>query len=101
MAKRKLAPPNYTQIPNRILDFQHRFKNPHLRVILCVCRETFGFHRKTANLSISQISKKTGLSRATACRAINSLCSFGYLSRRQHKRSYLYFIDLKRTSLPS
>lgn len=100
-AKRKLAPPNYTQIPNRILDFQARLKDAPLRVILCICRETFGYHRKSAALSVSQIAKKTGLSRNHACKAARELCSCGYAGRKRHKRTFLYFVDLKRSQFPS
>lgn len=56
-------PPEYTQTPNRLFDeLLPQLGYAELKVLLCLFRATFGWHRPKATLSIKQIAKATGLS---------------------------------------
>ena len=39
--------PNYTQIPNAILDNMASMTMPEAVVVLAICRQTFGWHKKS------------------------------------------------------
>ena len=56
--------PNYTQLPNTLLDIHMpHMKEAELRVVLAIARSTFGWHKTQDKLSISQLMEKTGLTR--------------------------------------
>ena len=55
--------PNYTQTPNDLFILMASMKEAELRVVLAICRLTFGFHRTKARASLTRLQKMTGLSR--------------------------------------
>lgn len=59
----RIVPPNYTQIPNVVLDSMSEMSDSEFRVVLAVARQTFGWHRERDKISVSQLQKLTGLSR--------------------------------------
>jgi phage replication O-like protein O len=84
--------PNFTQIPNIILgDIQRgnivdsglmaSLEGSQLKVLLAVCRLTFGFHQNTRRASITMIEKLTGLSRQGVINAANKLEELGLIVR--------------------
>ena len=84
---------NYTQIPNVILDNLPLLKEGELRVMMLMCRETFGWQRPTARLSLSRIQKLTGLSRQGVVTAIENLMERGWIDREDVSQSgYLYHV---------
>lgn len=78
--------PNYTPVPDQLFDEHlHLLSGAELKVLLYICRRTFGFKRGSDNISLNQmlsgIVKKdgtrldhgTGLSKSTLLKAIKSL----------------------------
>lgn len=56
--------PNYTMTPNDLFDrLMADMRETELKVVLYACRQTFGYHRETDLISLSQFEKATGLSR--------------------------------------
>lgn len=59
--------PNYTAIPNQLLGDRRSpglmaaMSGSRLKVLLAVCRLTFGFHRRSAGATFRQIQSMTGL----------------------------------------
>ena len=53
----------YTKIPNTILEkiMESKFNGTQFKLIMAVCRFTYGFQRDSAELSISFLSEATGL----------------------------------------
>lgn len=74
----KVDKPNYTQIPNIILDNIDKFSNTEFKILLLICRKTFGWHKEKDKISYSQLIK-TGLGKNTIPRAINTLKDNGYI----------------------
>lgn len=58
-----IAPPNYTQMPNAILDSMATMTGAEYKVFSAVARLTFGWHQNAARISISRLEKMTGLAR--------------------------------------
>lgn len=73
MSKLPFTEPNYTQTPNVLIDGMADFTEPELRVALVVCRQTFGWHRERAELSITFLMQATGLSNTAVIKACASL----------------------------
>lgn len=65
--------PNYTQIPNLILDdlIMH-MSGAELKVTLTIARQTFGYHRERFPMTISELETLTGLSRPAIMEAIDT-----------------------------
>ena len=57
----KIREPNYTQVPNVFFDeIMIGMSKAQLLVMLAVCRQTFGWHRASCQLSLSDLQKLTG-----------------------------------------
>jgi phage replication O-like protein O len=78
--------PNTTQIPNEVFDtLMSHLSGGELKVLLYICRRTFGFRKDSDHISLSQISKGittkadrvldqgTGLSKRQVQRALRAL----------------------------
>ncbi len=59
----RIPPPNYTQIPNIVLDLMSEMEETEFRVVIAIARQTFGWHKKRDKISLTQLQKLTGLSR--------------------------------------
>lgn len=78
--------PNFTQIPNSVLDAMPSFSEPELRIILAIARQTFGWHRESAILSISFLQKATGLSNRAIVEATKKLVVRKIVSKTKTKQ---------------
>ena len=64
----------YTKIANELLVaiYGTNFNATQLKIILCVIRYTYGFNRKSHELSIGFISKATGISKRYISEELNN-----------------------------
>lgn len=86
--------PNYTQTPNAIYDLMPEMKEAELRVTLAIVRETFGWHRETARLSITKLQKLTGLSRQGVINGTEAGIERGTILREKEGEGYLYSLHV-------
>lgn len=88
----KIESPNYTQVPNAILGdilpgnivsagLMAKLEGSQLKVLLAVCRLTFGFHQTERRASLSMMEKLTGLSRQGILNAAGKLEEYGLIER--------------------
>lgn len=91
--------PNYTQLPNILLDNQHKMSEPELRVVLAIARETFGWHRKRQKLSLSKLQEMTGLSRPSVLTGIESGIARGIIERVADGQSFAYGLIIEPAEL--
>lgn len=97
---RMLDAPNYTQIPNILLDTIFRdMGEAELRVLLAVCRKTLGWQKDKDRISLTQLEKITGLSRQGVINGINDAVGHGFVERLPVGQSFTYELIL--TSQPS
>ena len=78
---------NFTQVPNEILEALAR---THLspnesKIVFLVIRKTYGWHKKSDWIALSQIEKGTGIARSNVCRYIKSLVRRNILIRPDNK----------------
>lgn len=79
-----LDKPNYTQIPNLLLDeLMLYMSGSELKVVLAIARQTFGYHRERYPLTITEIEQLTSLSRPAVVEAINTGERRGLIRREQ------------------
>ena len=83
--------PNYTQIPNALLD-EHMadMKEAELKVTMAIARKTFGWHKQTDRLSITQLMDLTGLSRQGVLNGIEAGLNRGTIYREAVGQSFAY-----------
>ena len=93
-----IAGPNHTQIPNIILDSMADMGNAELRVVLAVCRKTFGWQKRQDYLSLTQIQILTGLSRQGAIDGIAYAINNEWITRRKFGQSFVYSVCLEEST---
>jgi phage replication O-like protein O len=66
---------NFTQIPNHILEALARtYLSPNeSKIVFLIIRKTYGWHKKTDWIALSQIVEGTGIAKPNVCRSIKSL----------------------------
>ncbi len=75
--------PNYTQIPNIILDdWMARLNEVQIKCLLFICRKTFGWHKQQDHISISQFIEGTGKCERAVQGALNYLVSIGLVLKK-------------------
>jgi len=86
-----ISPPNYTQVPNTILDRMHEMTPAEVVVLMAICRQTFGWHKSEDVMTLSQLVRMTGMSRPTVLAGINSAESHKMLERTEvNKQTQCY-----------
>ncbi len=78
---------NFTQVPNDIIEALAR---THLspnesKIVFLVIRKTYGWHKLSDWIALSQIAEYTGITRSNVCRYIKSLVSRHILIRSDDK----------------
>jgi phage replication O-like protein O len=89
MTTPSIQAPNYTQIPNVIFDHWMAILSPGaFKVLICMCRKIFGWHKTSDTISKNQIIKVTGLSKNSVQSAIEELENHGLVLKFQHQNEY-------------
>src|SRR5215813_9116496 len=96
--------PNCTQTPNAILDKLMPILSPaQFKLIMAICRKTYGWHKRSDDISLSQLEAMTGMSRQTIIDASTPLRGAGLIViGRSGKRGVLNYslnIDVDTESL--
>lgn len=75
----KLIEGNYTKTPNEILEaiIEGKFNATQLKIMLLIIRYTYGFNRSDHSLSITFLSRASGISRRYLSQEINNLIESG------------------------
>lgn len=78
---------NFTKIPNEILEAlaKIRLGSYETRLLLFIIRKTYGWHKKTDWIALSQLSEGTGISKPNVCRTIRSLVARNIIVRGRNK----------------
>ena len=90
--------PNTSDIPNILFDYWMNILTPaEFKVLMCIARKTYGWHKEFDLISLKQIEKMTGLSRKGIVKNIDVLMSHGLLIKIKSKTSesniYFYKLD--------
>lgn len=74
----------YTRIANELLEavISYPFSKRQLSVLLAVFRQTYGFNRKDAELSLGTLSARTKIDKANVSRTLSELEGLGVLTKR-------------------
>lgn len=74
--------PNYTQIPNEMLDdWLHKLGLAELKVLMVIMRKTFGWHKTRDRISLNQLKEITGLEKTHISKATKSLVEKNLISK--------------------
>lgn len=93
--------PNYTQVPNVVLDSISELSGGETKVMLAVCRQTFGFHERSATLAISRLMDLTGLAKASVVDATKALVDRHWLKKSRAGNSHEYEVNLEVVGAPA
>lgn len=81
MSDKGFRAPNYTQIPNDFFDMIPDMGEAEVKLMLVMCRNTFGYHRKKFRMSLTKLQKTTGLSRQGVINATESAEKRGLITK--------------------
>ena len=94
----ELPLPNYTQVPNFIIDdgWMAKLSFAEYKVLNLILRYTTGFHRRQASISYSHFQEKCSVSKKWVIRCIEKLESYGWIKviRGDRKNSNLYELKM-------
>ena len=90
----KLQAPNYTQLPNALIALIPFMGEAETKIAIIIARETFGWHRQKAKLSLSELSGLTGLTKQGAIAGIKAGIKRGIIGREQEGQGFVYFLIL-------
>lgn len=90
----KLDAPNWTQVPNVVLDNLDIVSDAELRVLLVVIRQTVGWHRNRHKLSISFLARATDMSTQGVINATRSLIDRHLITRHASGDGFEYELML-------
>lgn len=84
-----ITEPNYTQIPNVIFDYWMSVLTPaEFKVLLCICRKTFGWQKKRDRISLRQIEKMTGLGKSSIIKNVEKLIELSLVIKIKSKDEF-------------
>jgi len=65
----------FTKFDNKVLDalIQYRIPGQEMKCILFIIRKTWGFHKITDNIALSQFRKATGMDKSSISKALDRL----------------------------
>ena len=87
--------PNHTQTPNELFDEHMKtMSGSELKIVLAICRQTFGWHKEQDRISTAQLMEMTGLSNRSVINAIRKVMARGLVARRRVDDSYEYALIL-------
>ena len=77
----------FTEVANELLEELARINMCayETRVLLFIIRKTYGWHKKTDWISLSQLATGTGIRKAHVCRSINSLKARNIIRKGKNK----------------
>jgi phage replication O-like protein O len=99
--------PNFTQMPNDLLGDQATpglmatLKYAELKVILAICRLTFGYHRKVVRASLTTLEKMTGLTSASILKAAENLEQMGMIFRDSARGVTCWYVLTEEAGIPT
>jgi len=90
----------YTRIANELLTafYEHDFTKRQQRLLLCIVRKTYGFQKKQDDMTITQLSNETGISRPHCCTTVNELFELNVIKKTKGKRGQIIGINKKFSS---
>lgn len=78
--------PNSSAIPNVLFDYWMNILSPaEFKVLMCIARKTYGWHKNNDLISIKQIEKMTGLHRSGIVKNVDALVERGLLNKVKSK----------------
>lgn len=88
--------PNFTQIPNYILDdLWPKISSAKKDILMVICRQTYGWHKEKDKLSVSQLMEKTGLKKTCIIKNTNELAEDGIINKHKKHRTSIPEYSLK------
>ncbi len=101
----------FAQIANETLDALSHIRIPGeaMQVLIFIIRKTYGYHKKTDDISLSQFVLATGLGKVAVCKAIRKLLFINLITQKgkgftktyQFQKDYLKWVPLpKKVTLP-
>ena len=84
----KVHEPNVTQVPNIFFEYWMAQLTPaEFKVLMCLSRKTFGWHKKKDKVSIKQIQKMTQLHKSGIVKNVQKLIDLGLVKKIKSKTS--------------
>lgn len=93
MVRKGYSAPTYTQAPNAFFDDHMKdMGEAELKVVAFVIRQTFGYHRESHPISLTDFQDGTNLTRQAVVDGIKAAMERGVLDRAPSGNSFAYFL---------
>lgn len=90
----------YTRIANELLDaiLRYPFTKRELNIVLAVVRKTYGYNKKSDDMTLTQLADLTSIDLANVSRTVASLVDKNVLLKQQGRYGYVLGINKKYNS---
>lgn len=85
---------SWTETPNVVFELVPHLSGAQIKVLMFVCRKTYGYHEETARIGYNEFIEATGLSRFSVNEAITWLVDAGILERETKGNSFVYSLSI-------
>src|SRR3990167_2290484 len=86
----RIGKPNYTMLPNVLIESMGEMTESEFSVVVAVARKTFGWQKERDLISLSQLIALTGMSKQGVCNGIEKAIENGWLARVSQGQSFIY-----------
>lgn len=74
--------PNYTQLPNFIIDqYLDKLTGLEIKILITICRKTLGWHKLCDSISLSQLVESCGSNKEKVSKSVKSLIDHGLIKK--------------------
>jgi phage replication O-like protein O len=81
MATKGFEKQTYTQVPNSLFEIMHEMDECELKVVLYICRYTFGYHREEVKISTRKLAEAIGMNTASVAKGGEAAAKRGLIEK--------------------
>jgi phage replication O-like protein O len=81
MATKGFEKQTYTQVPNSLFEIMHEMDECELKVVLYICRYTFGYHRDEVKISTRKLAEAIGMNTASVAKGGDAAVKRGLIEK--------------------
>lgn len=81
----------FLRIANELMEaiYEFDFSKRQFKILLCIMRKTYGYNKKSDDMTVNQLALAINLDRASVSRALDELVSIGAVMKRHGKYGYV------------
>lgn len=90
--------PSWSETPNIVFELMPHLSGAQFKILMLICRKTYGYHEESARIDYNEFMDTTGLTKQSVHEAVNWLADeAGIIKRQESGKSRSYSFDYEGT----